>query len=66
MLGELYTRMDNLISAHMWFNLGAADDRPQAAERRDSLAKRMTTAQIVEAQKLARDHRAAQKIGAKK
>jgi uncharacterized protein len=66
MLGELYTRMERLVSAHMWFNLGAADDRPQAAEKRDKLATRMTAAQIVEAQKLARDYRAAHKTSPKK
>ena len=41
--------------AHMWFNLSAAQGNQIAAESRDSIAKRMTPAQIAEAQKLARE-----------
>jgi TPR repeat protein len=39
--------------AHMWLNLAAAGG--EAVEFRDKLAKRMTPAQIAEAQKLARE-----------
>ena len=43
----------------MWFNLGAAqvhtEDRDEYVEARDSVAARMTTNQIAEAQRLARD-----------
>jgi hypothetical protein len=38
----------------MWFNLSAANGEKQGAELRDALARRMTPAQIAEAQKLAR------------
>ncbi len=46
--------------AHMWYNLAASkfspgEDRDQAVENRDIIAKRMTPAQISEAQKLARE-----------
>ncbi len=47
---------------HMWFNLAASryppgEDRDQAVKNRDIVAKRMTPAQISEAQKLAREWR---------
>ena len=46
--------------AHMWFNLAASgfprgEDRDKAVKNRDTVAKRMTPAQISEAQKLARE-----------
>jgi TPR repeat protein len=65
MLGELYIRMQNFVSAHMWFNLAAADNRHDAAERRDKVALQMTVVQIAEAQKRARDYRAAHPTGVK-
>jgi TPR repeat protein len=43
------------VLAHMWFNLSAAQGNQAAALTRDDLANRMTRAQIVEAQKLARE-----------
>ncbi len=48
--------------AHMWFNLAAStfppgEDRDKAVEDRDHVAKRMTPAQISEAEKLAREWR---------
>ena len=47
------------VKAHMWFNLASAGasakDRYNYVEYRDELAKKMTPAQIAEAQKLARD-----------
>jgi hypothetical protein len=39
----------------MWFNLAAVQGLPVAVEQRDLIAKRMTPAQIAEAQKLARE-----------
>ncbi len=44
--------------AHMWFNLAASssppgEDRDKAVKKRDIVAKRMTSAQKSEAQKLA-------------
>ena len=46
--------------AHMWYNLAASKLRPgggrdTAVENRDNVAKRMTPAQISDAQKLARE-----------
>jgi uncharacterized protein len=43
------------VQAHMWFNLSAAQGDQGAVEYRDVVTKRMTPAQIAEAQKLARD-----------
>jgi hypothetical protein len=42
------------VTAHMWFNLSAAQGHPDAVNSRDILAQRMTPAQVTEAQKLAR------------
>jgi TPR repeat protein len=42
------------VSAHMWFNLAAAQGFP-AALNRERVATRMSSLQITEAQKLARD-----------
>ncbi|MET4042082.1 tetratricopeptide repeat protein [Bradyrhizobium sp. RT6a] len=51
----------DFIRAHMWWNLASAGasakDRGMYVEYRDELAKKMTSAQIAEAQKLARDGR---------
>ena len=43
------------VTAHMWFNLAAASGFSEAARNRDTLARQMTSAQIAEAQKLARE-----------
>jgi TPR repeat protein len=47
------------VKAHMWFNLASAaapgTSRGDYAEYRDELAKKMSQAQIAEAQKLARE-----------
>jgi TPR repeat protein len=47
------------VQAHMWFNLASASSseksRYMIAEYRDDVAKKMTPAQIAEAQKLARE-----------
>lgn len=45
----------DFIQAHMWYNLAAAHGEKSAFESRDVLARRMTAAQIAEAQKLARE-----------
>jgi TPR repeat protein len=44
----------NYIQAHMWYNLAATQGNEIAKENRDIVAKRMTPAQIAEAQELAR------------
>ena len=43
------------VRAYMWLNLSAAQGRDGAAAFRDLMARRMTPAQIAEAQKLARE-----------
>jgi len=43
------------VRAHFWYNLAAAQGDANAAKNRDFVTKRMTSAQVVEAQKLARD-----------
>ena len=43
------------VEAHKWLNLSAAQGDKKAAEMRDFLTKKMTTAQIAEAQRLARE-----------
>jgi uncharacterized protein len=45
----------DFIQAHMWYNLSAAQGEKQASEFRDALVKRMTPAQVAEAQKLAQE-----------
>ncbi len=65
-LGVMYFKgrgiAQDYVQAHMWFNLAASrhppgEMRDKAVKERDLLAKRMTTAQISEAQKLAREWR---------
>ena len=48
------------VQAHKWYNLSAANNldktnREQAASNRDLMARKMTPAQVAEAQKLARE-----------
>jgi hypothetical protein len=43
------------VKAHMWLNLAAARDESAADRNRDDVAKLMTTQQVLEAQKLARE-----------
>ncbi|MET0873765.1 MAG: hypothetical protein ABWX81_03080 [Pseudolabrys sp.] len=43
------------VRAYMWFNLSAAQGKEGAAAFRDLIARRMTPAQIAEAQRLARE-----------
>jgi uncharacterized protein len=58
-LGLMYAQAQGVpqdfIQAHMWYNLAGANGAWNTAEARDSLAKRMTPAQIAEAQKLAQE-----------
>ena len=49
---------DRVIS-YMWFDLSAAQGKEGAAAFRDLIARRMTPAQIAEAQKLARERKSA-------
>jgi TPR repeat protein len=43
----------NLVLAHMWFSLAAAQGNEEAVKSRDMIARKMTPAQIAEAQALA-------------
>ena len=58
-LGAMYLEGNGVtqdyVLAHMWFNLAAAQDQKEARKLLDSLAEKMTPAQIAEAQKLARE-----------
>ena len=58
-LGVLYDNglgvPQDKVRAYMWFTLSASQGRDGAAAFRDLIARRMTPAQIAEAQKLARE-----------
>jgi TPR repeat protein len=58
-LGKMYREgtgvPKDLVQAHKWLNLTAGAGYPVAAEQRDTLAKTMSTEQILEAQRLARE-----------
>jgi TPR repeat protein len=43
------------VQAHMWYNLAGAQGDQKAAKWRDGVGEKMSPAQIVEAQKLARE-----------
>ena len=43
------------IQAHKWFNLSSANGDPKGAKSRDTVSESMTTEQIAEAQKLAKE-----------
>jgi hypothetical protein len=58
-LGNLYVNGQGVprdyVMAHMWFDLAAAAGIEDASRDRDVIARRMTSAQIEEAQKIARE-----------
>lgn len=58
-LGLLYERGDGVpkdyVQAYMWYKLGAANGGKSGAIMRDELATRMTSDQLAEAKKLARE-----------
>ena len=64
-LGLLYERGDGVpqdyVQAYMWYMLGAANGGKSGAVLRDSLAIRMTSDQLTEAQKLAREWKPSKK-----
>src|SRR5262245_19751044 len=49
----------DLVTSYMWFDLSAAQGKEGAAAFRDLIARRMTPAQIAEAQRLARERKSA-------
>jgi TPR repeat protein len=69
-LGMLYaTGLDveaDLVVAHKWFNLAAMRGNSAALVRRKELALEMTPAQIAEAQRLAREWLATEKVAAER
>jgi peptidoglycan hydrolase-like protein with peptidoglycan-binding domain len=58
MLGRMYARGEGTLQdyarGHAWLNLAAASGHRLAAGERDSLQRRMTTEQVAEAQRIAR------------
>ena len=58
-LGRMYENGQgvetNYVVAHMWFNLAAAQGYEMARWARDEIGQRMTTSQVNEAQRLARE-----------
>ena len=45
----------DFVRAHMWFNIAASSGNTNASKNREVIAKRMTSIQIENAQKLARE-----------
>lgn len=45
----------DLIAAHKWFNLAAMRGNPEAAHHRQEIALEMSTTQVAEAQRAARE-----------
>lgn len=45
----------DMVAAHMWFNLAAARGNRDAAVRRQEIAAEMTSAEVAEAQRQARE-----------
>ena len=56
-LGGLYGNgvMTNKILSYMWYNISAANGREDSGTHRDKLAKKMTSADISQAKKMARE-----------
>jgi hypothetical protein len=58
-LGVIYNNgwgvLLDFVRAHMWFNIAASSGNTNASKNREVIAKRMTSIQIENAQKLARE-----------
>jgi len=58
-LGVMFYKGEGVIQdnvyAHMWWNIAASSGNKNAVKKRNIFVKRMTPAQIAEAQKLARE-----------
>jgi len=58
-IGDMYSQgrgvPQDYVLAHMWYNLAAAKFNSRSRRARDNVAKMMSTEQIAEAQKLARE-----------
>ena len=61
-IGQMYDKGDgvaqNFVLAHMWSNLSAINGDTDSVKLRDAVAAKMTSQQIAEAQKLARECKA--------
>jgi TPR repeat protein len=59
MLAGMYAQgkgvQKDFVQAHMWLNLAGAQGHEEAQQLRDTIAKKMTPAQVDQAQKLARE-----------
>ena len=57
-LGKMHAKgrgvPQDYIQAHMWFNLAAAQGNESAAENRDQIAEKLSPADVLEAQRMAR------------
>ena len=53
MYGNGHGVLQDNVYAHMWWNIASSDGNETARENRDIVAKRMTTSQLAEAQRLA-------------
>ena len=58
-MGNLYAQGQSVLQdygrAHIWFNLATANGHERGSENRDNVAEKMTSDQIAEAQKMARE-----------
>ena len=58
-LGILYGKglgvLQDMVLAHMWFNIATSNGNEVAKKNRDNLIKRMTLSQLEKAQDLARE-----------
>jgi len=55
MYGNGYGVLQDYVLAHKWYNLAASQGNEMAAKNREIVAKKMTPAMIMEAQRLARE-----------
>ena len=58
-LGVMYFKgkgvLQDNVTAHMWYNIAAANGHKKSGEWRDQIAAKMTPASIAEAQSMARE-----------
>lgn len=58
-VGNLYAQGQSVLQdygrAHIWFNLATANGHERGSENRDNVPEKMTSDQIAEAQKMARE-----------
>ncbi len=54
-LGFIYGEEQEAVMAHMYYNIAAANGNSFASDNREGMEKRMSSSQIAEAQKLARE-----------